>query len=221
MTKKINLVQKKHQSIKRNYIDRMMSNKVKCMDVSKKYDKRYWDGDRKYGYGGYKYIPGLLSGTAKKIIKKFKLNKKSRVLDLGCGKGFLLYEIKKVLPDISVVGLDISRYAIKNSKKEIKKNIFFHDLRKKLKFKFKEFDLAISLATLHNLDLMSLELAVKEMSRVSKKQYIMVESYKNSAELFNMQCWSLTCDTFLKPSEWEWLFKKFNYRGLYEFIFFK
>ena len=88
-------------------------------------------------------------------------------------------------------------------------------------FDFKEFDLAISLATLHNLDLMSLELAVKEMSRVSKKQYIMVESYKNSAELFNMQCWSLTCDTFLKPSEWEWLFKKFNYRGLYEFIFFK
>lgn len=221
MTKKINLVQKKHQSIKRNYIERMISNKVKCMDVSKKYDKRYWDGHRKYGYGGYKYIPGLLSPIAKKIIKKFKLNKKSKVLDLGCGKGFLLYEIKKILPDINVVGVDISKYAINNSKKEIKKDIFFHDLGKKLKFKSKEFDLAISLATFHNLDLTSLELAVKEISRVSKKQYIMVESYKNSAELFNMQCWSLTCDTFLKPSEWEWLFKKFNYRGLYEFIFFK
>ena len=70
----------------------------------------------------------------------------------------MLYEIKKVLPDISVVGLDISRYAIKKLEKRNQKNIFFHDLRK-IKFKFKEFDLAISLATLHNLDLMSLELA--------------------------------------------------------------
>lgn len=221
MIKKINLVQKKHKSVKRNYLNRMLSNKVKCMDVSKKYNKHYWDGNRKYGYGGYKYITGYLEPLAKKIIRNFNLKKKSKILDLGCGKGFLIYEIKKLIPEIKVVGLDISKYAIKNAKKEIKNNIFFHDLRKKLKFKKNEFDLAFSLATFHNLDLVSLETAVKEISRVSKKQYIMVESYRNSKELFNMQCWSLTCDTFLKPLEWIWLLKKFNYKGSYEFIFFK
>ena len=55
-----------HQSTKRNYLERMINKKVFCMKIAKKYGKDYWDGPRKYGYGGFKYIPGRLSPVAKK-----------------------------------------------------------------------------------------------------------------------------------------------------------
>ena len=47
-----------HLKTKRNYLERMNNSKVKCMKEAKKYNKNYWDGHRKYGYGGYKYIQG-------------------------------------------------------------------------------------------------------------------------------------------------------------------
>ena len=91
----------------------------------KKYAYNYWDGNRKFGYGGYKYIPGRWQPVAKKLIKDFKLTNNSRILDIGCGKGYLLYELKLLLPKIKIIGIDISNYAIKNAKKEIKSCIKF------------------------------------------------------------------------------------------------
>ena len=94
MGKLRNFVSKLHLSTKRNYLERMINNKTHCMKIAKKYGKDYWDGKRKYGYGGYKYIPGKWKPIAKKIIKTYKLNSKSKILDVGCGKAYLLYEIK-------------------------------------------------------------------------------------------------------------------------------
>ena len=148
-------------------------------------------------------------------------NKKAKLLDVGSGKGFLLYEIKKLLPKIRIFGFDISKHALKNSKKEIKKNLFLHNVKNKFPFKYKQFDLVISLGCLHNLKVFDLEKALKEISRVGKKQYIMVESFRNDKELFNLQCWALTAETFFHVSEWKWSFKKFGYKGDYEFIFFE
>lgn len=219
--KEIKLITSLHTKTKRNYIDRMMNEKSKCMTISKKYNFDYWDGDRKYGYGGYKYIPGRWEGVAKKIIRIFRLNNKSKVLDVGCGKGFLLYEIKKILPDIKVIGLDISKYGIKNSKKEIKKYLKFYDITKKLKFKKKYFDLVISLNTLHNLKINFLFKAIKEIQRVGKKHYICVESYRNNKELFNLQCWALTCESFFSKPEWIWIMERSGYTGKFEFIYFE
>ena len=59
-------LQKNHNLTKRNYLHRMKDEKVECMKIAKKYEKQYWDGNRRYGYGGYKYIPGRLSPIAKK-----------------------------------------------------------------------------------------------------------------------------------------------------------
>ena len=129
-----------HKRTKRNYLKRMINNKIYCTKIAKKYSKQYWDGNRKFGYGGYKYIPGRWRPVAEKLIKTYKLNSKSKILDVGCGKGFLLQEIKLLKPGIQVFGSDISRHAIKNSHKNIKKNIFFHDIKNKLPFKKKEFD---------------------------------------------------------------------------------
>ena len=215
------LLQQNHNSTKRNYIQRMIDEKVKCMKIAKKYEKDYWDGDRKYGYGGYKFIKGRLTQVAKKIIREFNLNSNSKILDLGCGKGYLLYEIQNILPGIKVKGLEISKHAIKDSSKIIKPNILNFDARKKLPFKNNEFDLAISFGVFHNFNILELDKAIVEFSRIAKKNYLMVESYRNNQELFNLQCWALTCETFLRPEEWKWLFKKTKYNGDYEFIYFK
>ena len=64
--------------------------KIEAMKIARKYDFNYWDGKRRYGYGGYKYIEGYWTPVAKKLIKKFSLTNKSSILDIGCGKGFTL-----------------------------------------------------------------------------------------------------------------------------------
>jgi len=216
-----NFISRIHNSAKRNYLERMINNKVECMRIAKKFSFNYWDGKRKFGYGGYRYIPGRLKSVAVKIIKNYKLNNFSKILDVGCGKGYLLYEIKKILPNINIYGFDISSYAINNSKIEIRKYLLKFDARKKFPFKNNFFDLTISLGTLHNFSLPDLEKSIKEIQRISKKKYIMVESFRNDQELFNLQCWALTCKTFLSVKEWIWFYNYLGYNGDYEFIFFK
>lgn len=216
-----NFVTSLHKSTKRNYLARMNDDKINCMIISKKYDNEYWDGDRRYGYGGYKFIPGYWKGVAKALIKEYKLNNHSKIIDLGCGKAYLLHEIKQLLPSINIVGIDISRYAVNNSTEEIKPYLKIFDARKNLPFANNEFDLLISLGTLHNFRIPELKKVLKEINRVSNKSYIMVESYRNEKELFNLQCWALTAESFLDDREWQWLYKEFEYKGDFEFIYFE
>lgn len=216
----LNLISKLHNSTKREYLARMLNAKVFCMKEAKKFGKNYWDGNRKFGYGGYKYIPGRWTNVAKKLIKRYKLKSGSKVLDVGCGKGFLLYEMLKLQPELIIHGFDISDYALKKVKKNKNLKVFKHNAKNKFPYKKNSFDLVLSLATLHNLKLFDLVNSIKEIERVGKKKYIMVESFNNDKQLFNLQCWALTCQTFLSVREWKWLYKKMRYKGDYEFIFF-
>jgi len=218
MIKKI--ITQLHKKTSRNYIERMINNKINCMKIAKKYDFDFWDGDRKYGYGGYKY-DGRYEIVAKKLIQEYNLKKNAKILDVGCGKGFLLYEFKKLLPGSEVRGFDISKYAIENSKEEIRSGLFVYDAKDSYPFKDKEFDLVFSITTLHNLKIFNLKNALNEIERVGKNRYIVVESYRNEQELFNLECWALTCQSFFSKDEWEWLFNEFKYTGDYEFIYFE
>ena len=221
MGKLLNIVTTLHESTKRDYLARMVDDKVSCMRVAKQYDKDYWDGDRRYGYGGYNYIPGRWKQVAKELISIYNLKSESKVLDIGCGKGYLMYEIKLLIPDIDISGIDSSDYGLKNAKDEIKPYIFNHKAEDKLPYLDKEFDLVVSLGTFHNLRLKQLKLALNEMERVGKKGYLMLESYRNEKELFNLQCWALTAESFFDKDEWIWLYNNFGYTGDYEFIFFE
>ena len=215
-----NYVTLNHKKTSRNYLERMNNNKVECMIVSKKYDHDYWDGDRKYGYGGYKYIQGYNSILAKKLIKDYSLNERSKILDIGCGKGYLLFEIKKILKKIKIYGVDSSRYAKKNAKEEIKRNINVYDINNKLNYENKFFDLVISINTLHNLKLKNLYQCLQEIERIGKSKFICVESYRNEKEQFNLQCWALTAETLVDIDSWKWIFDLSGYTGDYEFIYF-
>lgn len=210
-----------HTKTKRAYLDRMIDDKVACMLKAKEYEYDYWDGDRRLGYGGYHYMPGRWQSVAEKLIERYGLTNQSRLLDMGCGKGFLLYEIQKILPEIAIVGFDISVYALENAKAEIKPLLFKHRAEETLDFPDDHFDLVISFNALHNLQIFNLKKSLQEMERVGKQKYLVVESYRNEQELFNLECWALTAESFFDHDEWQWLFKEFNYNGDYEFIYFE
>lgn len=220
MGKLLNIVNHLHKRTKRDYIGRMNDDKVGCMEIARQFGYDFWDGDRRYGYGGYTY-DGRWEIVAKGIINAFNLRADVKILDAGSGKGFLLYEIKKLLPESRITGFDISEYAIQNSKEEIRDSLYIQKAQDKYPFGDKEFDLVISINTLHNLNIYNLKTALKEIERVGRDKYIVVEGYRNEAELFNVQCWALTCESFFSKNEWIWLFNEFGYTGDYEFIYFE
>ena len=221
MGKLVNITTALHESTNRDFLARMVDDKVHCMKLARQYGKDYWDGNRRYGYGGYKYMPGRWKPVAEELIKIYNLKSDSKVLDIGCGKGYLLHEMKLLIPDLDIVGIDSSDYGLENAKEEIKPFIHKHKAEVKLPYKDKEFDLVISLGTFHNLRLPELKIALSEMERVGKKGYLMLESYRNENELFNLQCWALTAESFFDEDEWVWLYKHFGYTGDYEFIYFE
>ena len=222
MGRLVNIVSSLHESTKRDYLERMVDDKVQCMMLAKQYDKDYWDGDRRFGYGGYNYMPGRWKPVAEKLIRLYNLKPGSRLLDIGCGKGYLLYELLLLIPDLDITGIDASDYGLKNAKDEIKPFIFKHKVEVKLPFKDNEFDLVISLGTLHNLRISDLKIGLAEMERVGKKKYLMLESYRNAKELFNLQCWALTAESFFDKEEWVWVYNHFGYStsdyNVYDYI---
>ena len=212
-----------HKSTKRDYLSRVNNKnfpKAKAAKLAKKFEFDYWDGDRAICYGGYNYIEGRWEKVAAEIAKYYSLSKKIKILDVGCGKGYLLYDFLKILPEAEVYGIDISKYAIENSKKEIKHNLKVGNATN-LPWPDNFFDLVISINTIHCLHAYDLENALKEIERVgNSKKYICVESYRNEEEKANLLYWQVTCEAFNTPEEWKWWFKRCGYNGDYSFIYF-
>lgn len=216
-----NFVTPLHKSTKRDYLARMVDEKVHCMHKAKEYEQDYWDGDRRYGYGGYNYLPGRWKPVAEALIKNYGLKAGSRVLDVGCGKGFLLYEMQLIEPGLELVGFDISVHGLASALPDLKASLFRYRAQDAYPFGDDYFDLVISLGCLHNLRIFELKTALAEIERVGKQGYIMLESYRNELEQFNLQCWALTCESFFDTAEWIWLYRHFGYTGDYEFIYFE
>lgn len=214
----LNIVTPLHKKTKRDYIARMMDDKVHCMIKAKEYESDYWDGDRRYGYGGYRY-DGRWKVVAEKLIDIYDLKPDATILDVGCGKAYLLYELKQLLPEAEVRGFDISRHGIGDAPEAIRDCLFHYQAQDVLPWGDNYFDLVISLGCLHNLRIFELKTAINEIERVGVNKYIMVESYRNEQELFNLQCWALTAESFFDTAEWIWIFNHFGYTGDYEFIY--
>lgn len=216
----IDFISSLHKKTQRDYLARVNEiPKAEAATLAKQWGKDYWDGDRKHGYGGMRY-DGRWRPVAERLAVHYELKPGQHVLDIGCGKGFLLYELTQAVPGLKVTGLDISEYAAEHAKEEVQPFIQVGHA-KSLPFPDRHFDLVISLNTLHNLYCYELDAALREMQRVTRKSaYLVVESYRNEEEKANLLYWQLTCESFCTPEEWEWWFRQTGYTGDHSFIYF-
>ncbi len=217
----IDFISPLHKKTQRDYLGRVNEfPKAEAAKIACQFEKDYWDGDRKYGYGGYKY-DGRWRAVADLLAKHYHLKPNDKVLDVGCGKAFLLYDLMQAVPGLKVTGIDISNHGIATAKEEVRPFLQFGDAAK-LPFPDKSFDLIISINTLHNLPCQKLESALKEIERVGKKnKYLVVESFRNEEEKVNLLYWQLTCRSFYSPEDWAWWFKHCSYQGDHSFIYFE
>src|ERR1044071_7486659 len=110
-----------HKATKRDYLQRVLdADKAACAEVSKRFGREYFDGDRKYGYGGYQY-DGRWRPFAEKLVAQYGLKPGHKVLDIGCAKGFLVHDLIRASPGLEVAGMDISEYAIANAMDDVKR----------------------------------------------------------------------------------------------------
>lgn len=210
-----------HKATKRDYLGRVNEfPKAEAIRRAKKYDVDYWDGDRKFGYGGYRY-DGRWQTVAAAMVRHYGIRPGDRILDVGCGKGFLLYELAREVPGVEVRGIDVSAYAIAHAKEEVQPFLQVADARS-LPFGDRSFDLVLSINTIHNLPCYDMVAALKEIERVGRRdKYLVVESYRSEEEKVNLMYWVLTGECFFSVQEWEWFFSLAGYRGDHSFIFFE
>ena len=220
----VDLMSAIHKSTKRDYLARVNDAdfpKAKAAALAKKWGFDYWDGDRKICYGGYRYMEGRWEKVARAMVEHYEIKPGDKILDVGCGKGFLLYDFTKVVPGLELHGIDISEYAINNAKEEIKDRLQVGNAAS-LPFPDNYFDFVYSITTLHNLHCYDLDRALREIERVGKRnKYICVESYRNEEEKANLLYWQVTCEAFNTPEEWEWWFKQTGYTGDHSLIYFE
>ena len=183
--------------------------------VGRLFGKDYFDGERRFGYGGYQYQPRFWQPVVPTFIKHFGLTPQSSVLDVGCAKGFMLYDLSQALPGITLKGIDISPYAIEHAIEPIKPLLQIGDAAK-LPFADKSFDVVISINTVHNLPLEQCKQALKEISRVAKKgSFVTMDAYRTPQEKERMDAWNLTALTYMHVDEWKKLFSEVGYTGDY------
>ena len=217
----VDFITRLHTATARDYLGRVTAHdKAACAEIAIQWGRDYWDGERHLGYGGYRY-DGRWRRVEEEMAAYYRLPPDARILDVGCGKGFLLYEFTQVLPQARVAGLDISQYALEHAKEEVRPYLV-HGTAASLPWENGSFDFVVSITTLHNLYNYELWSALKEIERVGRgAKLIIVESYRNEREKVNLLYWQLTCRAFLATREWEWLFHQAGYTGDHSFIFFE
>lgn len=217
----VDFVSAVHRRTKRDYLARVNEfPKAEAAKIARQFGRDYWDGDRRVGYGGMRY-DGRWRAVADAMVRHYGLEPGCRILDVGCGKGFLLYDFTQAIPGVEVAGLDISEYAIAEAKEEVRPFLQVGHANS-LPFPDRSFDLVISITTLHNLQCFDLDRSLREIERVSRRhKYVVVESYRNEEEKANLLYWQLTCESFHRPEGWEWWFQLTGYTGDWSFIYFE
>lgn len=183
--------------------------------VARQFGEAFFDGERQFGYGGFSYHPRFWQDVVQDFITHYKLQPGMKVLDIGCAKGFMLHDLKQAMPGLQVSGIDISQYAIDNAMDSVKRDMAVGNA-KSLPYQDNEFDLVISINTIHNLEREECGQALTEIQRVTKgNAFITVDAYRDDSEKERMEAWNLTAKTIMRVDGWEAFFVEVGYGGDY------
>jgi SAM-dependent methyltransferase len=186
--------------------------------VARQFGREFFDGDRLHGYGGYSYHPRFWQETVQRFRDYYQLEDGASVLDVGCAKGFMLYDFRQLLPRLRIAGVDVSMYALQNAKEELKGTLAAATAEA-LPFPDNSFDLVISINSIHNLALADCRKALREVQRVSRKHaFITVDAWRNDDERERMLKWNLTALTYMHVDDWKALFREVGYTGDYHWF---
>jgi SAM-dependent methyltransferase len=186
--------------------------------LARKFGEEFFDGDRTHGYGGFNYHPRFWQPVVPTFKVHWGLTSDSSILDVGCAKGFMMHDFAELIPEITVKGIDVSEYAVKNSIEDMRPHVQVADA-KSLPFEDKSFDYVISVTTIHNLERAELVQSLREIERVARLgSFITVDAYRNDEEKERMLAWNLTAKTVLHVDEWKELFKEAGYSGDYHWF---
>ena len=213
----IDLMKRYPKPNRNNLLEERQNVIPKDRELAREFNYEYFDGPRSMGLGGFKYIPGYWTGVVEDIIEHYNLSNNSSILDVGCAKGFTMYEFARQLPGSRIKGIDISQYCINHALPIIAPHIT-HGCCSNLPYESNSFDLAISIATIHNLDLTGVKRSLRELMRVSKTSFIKVNGYRNEEEKIELNKWNLVADTILHVDDWERLFEEVGYDRDWEYF---
>jgi ubiquinone/menaquinone biosynthesis C-methylase UbiE len=203
-----------HPKTVRDYDQRAAEKTPEIVRLAKQFGKDFFDGDRKCGYGGYKY-DGRWKSVVRRMRDFYKLPDRAAILDVGCGKGFMLHDFKEFMPACTVAGVDVSEYAIANAMPDMKPFLKIASAEK-LPYPDKSFDLVVSINSIHNLPLERLKTALREVMRVTRAHaYITVDAWRNEKEKEQLFKWVLTAETMMHVDDWKKLFAEVGYTGDY------
>ena len=166
----------------------------------------FFDGARTSGYGGMKY-DGRWEATADFILKTYHYPQ--RVIQFGCEKGFLLYELQK--KQVEVVGVDASSYARRQAMVKVLPGLPTDQLAV-------PFDLALALGLVYTSNLGDAMSCIRMLERVAHKAFITLAAYDAEEDLRLFRKWTLLGTTILKKEEWVEVLKHCGYTGDYWFI---
>jgi len=206
---------KNYPQSKRDPLARQDALTDKMRLIARQFGEDFFDGERLYGYGGFQYFSRFWQPVIPDFSQHFNLTSDSKILDVGCAKGFMLFDFTEVIPGIDVQGIDISEYAIANGKPEVQSKLTVGNAIH-LPYEDNSFDIVFSINTVHNLEREECAIALQEIMRVSKgKAFITVDAYRNDIEKERMFAWNLTAKTIMHVDEWKAFFKEVGYTGDY------